>query len=166
MGVEIRAEGPGDFVAIRAVHREAFGRDDEGRLVDALRGEGYVRLSLVAEDTGCITGNILFSHLRIETEQGTVDALALAPLAVTPRYQRQGIGSRLVREGLCACTDLGHTIVVVVGHTEFYPRFGFSAKLAEPLSAPFPGDSFMALELVPRALNGVFGTLKYALPFE
>lgn len=92
-------------------------------------------------------------------------ALALAPVAVLPERQRQGIGSRLIREGLRACAEAGHRITVVLGHADYYPRFGFSAPLAEPLQAPFSGPSFMALELVPGALADVTGEVRYPPPF-
>jgi putative acetyltransferase len=165
MGVEVRLERPGDHAAVREVNRLAFGRDEEALLVDALRAGGHVRLSLVAEDGGQVVGHVLFSDLPILTRQGTVHALALAPLAVTPARQRQGIGSLLVREGLRACAAAGQRIVVVLGHPAYYPRFGFSAALARPLKAPFSGDAFMAVELVPGALRGVAGEVRYPPPF-
>jgi predicted N-acetyltransferase YhbS len=165
LGLTVRAETPQDLEAIREVNRRAFGQEDEARLVDALRDGGYARLSLVAEEGGRIVGHILFSDLPIVTQVGTLPALALAPMAVLPDRQRQGIGSRLVREGLRACAEAGHRIVVVLGHADFYPRFGFSARLAEPLQAPFSGPSFMALELVPGALANVAGQVRYAPPF-
>ena len=151
---------PIDLPAIRDVNRLAFGGEDEARLVDALRDGVYVKVSLVAEEDGQVVGHILFSDLPIVTPGGTVEALALAPLAVLPSHQRRGIGSMLVGEGLRACRDAGHRIVVVLGHPEFYPRFGFSAKLAERLRSPFSGPAFMA-ELVPapwrasRARSGI-----------
>jgi putative acetyltransferase len=80
-------------------------------------------------------------------------------------HQRRGIGSLLVREGLGTCRDAGHRIVVVLGHPEFYPRFGFSAKMAEPLKSPYSGPEFMAVELVPGALEGVEGEVRYPPPF-
>jgi putative acetyltransferase len=165
MGLLIRAESRADHSAIREVNRLAFGQDDEGRLVDALRDGGYARVSLVAEADGQIVGHILFSDLPIVTHEGTVMALSLAPMAVIPSHQRSGIGSALVREGLRACQGPGHEIVVVLGHPEFYPRFGFSARLAERLKAPFSGEAFMALELVPGALEGIEGEVQYPPPF-
>src|SRR5262249_18798527 len=132
MSPVIRPETPADCDAIREVNERAFGGTDEARLVDALRDGGDVRASLVAGDDGRSVGHILFSDLPTATPGGAVAALALAPLAVVPGRQRQGIGARLVREGLRACRDAGHRIVVV-GHPEYYPRFGFSAKLAERL---------------------------------
>jgi putative acetyltransferase len=165
LGVGVRAETPEDREAVAEVHRKAFGREDEARLVDALRDSGHVRLSLVAEEGGRVAGHVLFSDLRIVTPAGAQHALALAPLAVLPSRQRQGIGSRLVREGLRACAGAGHCIVVVLGHPGYYPRFGFSARLAERLQAPFSGPSFMALELVPGALADVAGQVHYPPPF-
>jgi putative acetyltransferase len=109
----------------------------------------------------------MFSDLNILSENGTVPALALAPMAVLPDFQRQGIGSTLVRRGLEVCKEQGHRIVVVLGHPDFYPRFGFSAKLAERLESPYGGGpSHMAAELVAGALEGVAGKLAYSPPFS
>jgi len=163
----IRRETPADHEPVRHINRLAFGQQAEGRLVDELREGGYAPLSLVAEVNGQIVGHILFSDLAIHTSDGIVNSLALAPMAVAPGLQRQGIGSALVREGLRLCREQGHRIVVVVGHGEYYPRFGFSPKLAEPLVCSFySGPALMALELVPGALKGVSGELKYAPPFQ
>src|SRR5947207_7911996 len=153
MNISVRPEAVTDHEAIRHVNRLAFGREEEAQLVDALREGGYVRASLVAEQAGQVVGHILFSDLPILTAAGTVSALALAPLAVLPEFQNQGIGSALIRRGLAVCQEQGHQIVVVVGHPPFYPRFGFSAQLAAQLASPFSGkESFMAVELVPGAL--------------
>jgi len=161
----IRQETHDDLEAIRIVNTLAFGQDVETRLVDALRDGGYLRLSLVAEVVGRVVGHILFSDLPIATPRNIVAALALAPMAVVPEYQRRGIGSALVREGLDACRDAGHRIVVVLGHPEYYPRFGFSAELARPLASPFSGDAWMALELVAGSLRGIVGRVEYPPPF-
>jgi putative acetyltransferase len=161
----VRLEKPADVDAVRQVNRLAFGQDDEARLVDALRDGGHVRLSLVAERDGQVVGHVLFSDLPIVAEGGTVPALALAPLAVLPRFQRQGAGSRLVRNSLDLCREQGHRIVVVLGHPEFYRRFGFSPDLARPLRSSFSGEAWMATELVPGALDGVAGRVEYAPPF-
>ena len=167
MSVLIRPETAADGDAIRHVNRLAFGQDDEARLVDALREAGYVQVSLVAERAGQVVGHILFSDLAIITEAGTVGALALAPMAVLPAFQKQGIGSALVRRGLDECRRQGHKIVAVLGHPHFYPRFGFSSKLASALASPFgDGDSWMAVELVPGALAGVAGRVNYPPPFN
>ena len=124
-------------------------------------------MSLVAEIDGEVIGHILFSRVAIITKSGTVDALSLAPMAVMPDCQRQGIGSKLVEAGLRVCRDRGHKIIVVLGHHEFYPRFGFSAELARPLESPFGGgEAWMALELQPDALIGVEGRVEFSPPFS
>jgi len=167
VNILIRPETAADQDAIRHVNRLAFGQDDEARLVDALRDGGFLRVSLVAEQAGQVVGHILFSDLPIITGAGMVPALALAPMAVLPDFQNQGIGSALVRSGLDECRQQGHKIVVVLGHPHFYPRFGFSPKLASHLESQFSGgDSFMAVELVPGALDGVAGRVRYAPPFD
>src|SRR5436190_9240659 len=121
----IRHEAAADHEAVRHVNRLAFGGEDEARLVDALRSGGHSRVSLVAEVEGRVVGHVLFSEVPILTDGGTVAALSLAPMAVLPDFQRRGVGSALVREGLEVCRA-GHRIVVVLGHPAFYPRFGFS----------------------------------------
>ena len=142
---------PHDVPAIREVHRLAFAGPAEGEIVDALRAGGYSRLGLVAEIDGRIVGHILFSELVIVPQTGTLAALALAPLAVLPEYQRQGVGSKLTQRGLSDCRAGGHQIVVVLGHPAYYPRFGFSVELARLFETPYAGKSLMALELVPGA---------------
>jgi putative acetyltransferase len=95
-------------------------------------------------------------------------ALALAPMAVHPEFQNQGIGSRLVMEGLERYRSLGHRIVVVLGHPKYYPRFGFTSARAKGLEAPFPvpDEAFMVAELVPGGLDTVSGMTVYPAPFE
>jgi len=166
MNAEIRSETVQDRDAVWNVHRAAFETPAEANLVDALREGGDVEVSLVAEVVDEIVGHILFSRLRIVTDVGTTDALSLAPMAVLPKFQRQGIGSALVEAGVESCRERGHKIVVVLGHPEFYPRFGFSAEFARPLKSPFgEGESWMAVELEPGALAGIQGCVEYAPPF-
>lgn len=167
MDVVIRPEAEHDRKAVQHVHQMAFEGDAEADLVKALRDGGFVEVSLVAEIEGEIVGHILFSRIAIVTKAGTVDALSLAPMAVLPRHQRRGIGSRLVETGLQVCQERGHRIVVVLGHPEFYRRFGFSAERAQRLESPFGGgEAWMALELVPEALKGIEGRVAYSPPFR
>jgi putative acetyltransferase len=165
MSLIIRPETSADHAAIREVNGLAFNGEGEAKLVDALRDGGDARISLVAEEDGRIIGHILFSTLTIATPLREIEALSLAPMAVVPSHQRRGIGSSLVREGLLACREAGHRIVIVLGHPEFYPQFGFSAKLAEALRSPYSGPAFMAVELVPDALKGIEGEVRYPPPF-
>ncbi len=164
--INIRQEIPSDMAAIHSVNKQAFnGREAEANLVDVIRNsEKFIpELSLVAEEDGQILGHILFSHIHIETENGQLPSLALAPMAVLPEYQQQGIGSKLVRQGLAVCKSLRHSIVIVLGHPGYYPRFGFSAVMAKLLECPFGdcGDGWMALELIPDALDRVGGKVVY-----
>lgn len=154
-----------DRSAIRAIHSAAFGRRDEADLVDALRTSGAVLLSLVATEEDRIAGHILFTRMRVESHDGPVHAVALAPLAVLPEYQNRGIGSHLIREGLDLLCDSGERIVIVLGHPEYYPRFGFSVEKAHSLESPFPPEAYMALELQPGALDGVGGAVRYPPAF-
>jgi len=167
----IRQETPSDIAAIHDANKQAFdGREAEAGLVDAIRkSENFIpELSLVAEENGQILGHILFSRIYIETENGQLPALALAPMAVLPEYQKQGIGSHLVRRGLEECKQLGHAIVIVLGHTDYYPRFGFSASLAKSLECPFGdcGEAWMAVELIPGALQEMRGKVVYPASFN
>lgn len=164
--LSIRSETAADHEAIRTVNRLAFEQDGEGALVDALRAGGFATLSLVAEINSEIIGHILFSKMHIVSGDEQIEALALAPMAVAPQHQRQGIGLQLVRAALEQCRKAGHRLVLVVGHPDYYPRFGFSAALAEAMESPYAGEAFMALELVPGALKDVRGEVRYAPPFE
>lgn len=162
----IRDEHPGDYDTIRKLNQLAFQGDQEARLVDDLRNDGAVVASLVAVEEDQIVGHVLFSDITIETEAGVLHALALAPMAVLPDHQRRGIGSALVRHGLELCRERGNSIVLVLGISRIYPRFGFSAELAKNLRGPYSGDAWMALELIPGALAGVRGTVRYSKAFE
>jgi putative acetyltransferase len=163
--VIVRSEDIEERLAIRSINEAAFGRSDEADLVDNLRSEAVVLLSLVAEFKKTIVGHILFSRMSIETASGSVAVVALAPVAVLPQYQRQGIGQRLIRHGLDLLRTRGEQVVIVLGHPDYYPRFGFSTRLARFLQSPFPPDAFMAMELISGALDGIRGKVRYADAF-
>lgn len=160
----IREATPADFPAIRAVLSHAFGVTEEANLVEQLRADGDVLAEFVAADGSAIQACILYSPLTIERPGGAVRAAALAPVAVLPAMQRTGLGGALIRAGNARCGELGLDAIVVLGHEAYYPRFGFSAKAAESLEAPFAGPHFMALELKPGALKGG-GRVRYAKAF-
>jgi putative acetyltransferase len=153
-----------DQPGIREVNRLAFGGEVEARLVDQLRADGEVVVSLVAVDEDIVLGHALFSWLPIERDGQFIRAAALAPVAVRPALQRQGIGSALIWRGLETCRERGCAAVVVLGYPEYYPRFGFSAEFAANLRAPFAGPAFMALELTPGSLAGG-GEVRYPPAF-
>jgi len=162
----IREELPEDREAIRRINQEAFGGDAEADLVDALRDDGYSEVSMVVTSDGQAIGHILFSRVSIVTEKGTVNALSLAPMAIHPNFRRRGIGTRLLYAGLDRCEKLGHRIVLVLGHPEFYGQFAFSVKLAEQIESPFGGgEAWMAMELVENAMRNVVGRVEFSPPF-
>ena len=154
-----------EWLAIHSINEAAFGRPDEANLVDSLRSEGVILASVVAELEKRIVGHILFSRMSIETDGGSIPAAALAPMAVLPKHHRQGIGGHLIRHGLDLLKRRGEHIVIVLGHPDYYPRFGFSSGKARSLESSFPSDALMAMELSPGALAGIRGTVRYPAAF-
>ena len=173
--IEIRAERAGDEAAVRRVNELAFGGREEAALVDALREAARPHVSLVATDGGEVVGHIFFSPVSLEPEDSSVvapedssfAAMGLAPMAVLPDQQRRGVGSALVRAGLDECRRLGMGVVVVVGHPEYYPRFGFrpASRAGLRCEYPVPEEVFMVVELEPGALAGRRGLVKYRPEF-
>ena len=170
MDIQIRPETPADYLAIRAVNEQAFGKPNEARIVEAVRESPCFipNLSLVAESDGVIVGHVLFSRGKVEGEGGTWELLALGPVAVRPSCQRQGIGSRLIRAGLERAIELSHRGVFLIGHPTYYPRFGFTSARAFGLEVPFPvsDEVFMALPLRAEAFEGVSGIVIYPPAFN
>jgi len=160
----IRAAMPRDIPAIRAVIRHAFEQDDEADLVEQLRTDGDVLCELVEASDIALQGHILYSPLTLERDGALIAAAALAPVSVLPAFQNKGIGGELIRAGNARCAELGCAAIIVLGHQDYYPRFGFSAAAAESLEAPFSGPHFMALELRPGALKAG-GRVRYAKAF-
>ena len=167
MQVQIRAERPSDVDAIGAINEAAFGQSDEARLVEALRADGDVVLSLVAQRDASVVGHLLLSAAQIVGASGEHDVLALAPMAVMPSEQRSGVGSLLVRAAIERATAADHRAVVVLGHPAFYPRFGFEPAGPHALRCPYeaPPEAFMVLGLRPDALGGLEGTIRYSPAF-
>lgn len=163
--LHIRPEIESDLSAIHAVHTQAFERADEADLVDALRNEGHVVCSLVAVNQDRIVGHILLTRLPLNTQDGIVPLLALAPVGVLPERQREGIGAALIQESIHQARAAGERGIIVLGHADYYPQFGFDAELARALRSPFSGDIWMALELVPGGLRGIEGEVRYPPPF-
>lgn len=174
MHLTIRPEAPSDIAAIHEVNVLAFGRAEEADLVDALRGtEAWVpALSLVAvreEAAGeVVVGHALFCRVGIETGEGVVEALSLGPVAVRPERQRAGVGGLLIRAGLEHAEELGFRAAVVLGHPEYYPRFGFLPANRFGISTAYdvPDDAFMALPLRPDGLVGIRGRVRYPPAFD
>ncbi|MBN2047389.1 MAG: N-acetyltransferase [Anaerolineaceae bacterium] len=167
--MKIRQETPADITAIHQVNVDAFGREGEANLVDALRNQGALLLSVVAEVDGEIVGQIAFSSAEIRTEQGmTVPTAALAPMAVKSGWQGKGIGKQLISGAIDLLKLMGVAHVFVLGHPWFYPKAGFvPAKSTYGITCEYDvsDEVFMALELTPGALADVVGTFYYHAAF-
>lgn len=167
-GIEIRDEEVADQSAVHAVHAEAFGRPDEADLVDRLREERAIVLSLVALRRERLLGSIVFTEVSFERAASGARGVGLAPMAVLPEAQGEGIGGSLVRAGLSRAADLGYEIAVVLGHAAYYPRFGFEAAAELGLECEWevPPEVFMAQALVPGAETRVGGLVRYHRVFH
>lgn len=167
--MDIRQESTDDYKAVFAVNDMAFGQKDEGELVDRIRkGNCFIpNLSLVAEVDDQIVGHILFSRIEIKNS-AEFESLALAPMAVLPKFQKTGIGGKLIVEGLKIAKALGHESVIVLGHKEYYPKFGFKKASMWAITCPLnvPDEYFMAIELVSGKLSGKAGSVVYPPEFE
>ena len=163
--IEIREERPDDVAAIRDVNRRAFLQDQEGNIVEALRSNGAALLSLVATLNGRVVGHIMYSPLSVG---GAVMGAALGPMAVLPEHQRQGIGSQLVEAGNRRLKEAGCPFVIVLGHANFYPRFGFRPASAHGIKCEWevPDDVFLLLVLDRAKMRGVSGLAKYRDEFS
>lgn len=164
----IRGERPEDASRVRHVNEAAFGRPAEADLVERLRRACQDSLSLVAEDAA-VVGHILFTPVVVESPGRRVLGMGLAPLAVLPDRQRRGVGSQLVRRGLNLLRERGCPFIVVVGHPEYYPRFGFEPASTRGLASQWEGvgdPAFMVLVLDVPGMAGVSGVAMYREEFN
>ncbi len=157
--MQVRAAREQDMPAIRHLTEAAFGQPDEADLVDRLIADNDAVISLVAEHDGTLAGHVMFSHMT-----APMRALGLAPVSVLPAYQRQGVGTALIRQGLGIAAETGWQAVFVLGDPGYYTRFGFSPDAAKGFQNAFAGPHFMALALVPDALPTT-GAVSYAAAF-
>ncbi len=164
----IRKEKKEDFNSIYKINEQVFKQKDESELIERIRaGRNFIpELSLVAEENGKLIGHILFSKIKIIGEK-EYESLALAPMAVLPEFQKQGIGGKLIKEGLNKARELGFNSVIVIGHKEYYPRFGFERASKWNIKCPFevPDEAFMAVELNAGALTEKSGIVEYPKEF-
>jgi putative acetyltransferase len=168
MAVAFRQEIPADLGALDRVNISAFGRKNEAILVRKLRENSSV-LSFVAVQEGTVIGHILYSLVSFDTDvSNSLCILGLAPMAVLPDYQRQGVGSGLIWYSLRECGDRGFDAVVVLGHADFYPRFGFQTASRKGLSCEYvvPDEVFMVKELREGCLEGLQGLVRYREEFD
>ena len=168
LSANIRPETPADLASVRHVNELAFGQAEEADLVDALRKNCPGLVSLVAEYENQILGHILFSSAYIEAADDRQNGMALGPMAVLPDYQRQGIGSKLVRAGLAHPDIVSSPFTIVLGHPEYYPRFGFvpASKYRVRSTWEVPDEVFMILVGDEPALKGKSGIAHYRPEFD
>jgi putative acetyltransferase len=163
--VEIREERPDDVAAVRDLNRRAFGQDQESNIIDALRANGAALLSLVATVNDRVVGHIMYSPLSIG---GNVKGAALGPMGVLPEYQRQGIGGKLIEAGNRKLKDADCPFIIVVGHADYYARFGFRPAREHGIKCQWdvPDNVFMLLILDQAEMEGVSGLAKYRDEFS
>lgn len=161
--IRVRPETFTDHEAVYHVNQQAFGRTDEADLVEQLRQDAHPHLSLVAEAGDTVIGHIFFSPVEIQSPECLVSMMGLGPMAVLPERQQEGIGAQLVQEGLETCRRQGVEAVVVLGHPNYYPRFGFRPAVEFGLRTVYdvPDEAFMAMEFSEGALQEVEGTVRY-----
>lgn len=172
--IQIHFENLADYFIIYTINERAFGRPDEAILVDKLRARLGRReddwLSLVAESDGQVVGHILFTPARLVLDGGgEVHGMGLAPLAVLPEYQGQGVGAALSEGGLEILRQRGCTFVIVLGHPDYYPRFGFRPASQFGIRSQWPGvpdAAFMALILDEAVLAKAEGIAWYQPEFD
>jgi putative acetyltransferase len=143
--MQIRPEGSGDRAAIRRTVEAAFDQTLEPDLVDRLRADGDLVLSLIAHDGQECLGHIGFSRIVIRSAATDFPAVSLAPLAVLPSHQRSGIGSGLVEAGHARLKAAGERLVIVLGDPVYYTRFGYTRTNAEGFESPYQCDALLAL---------------------
>ncbi len=167
--IDIRFETPRDIQRVHDINEKAFGQPAEADLVDRLRRSCPDAISLVAEEDGLIVGHIMFTPVFINDRERKIRGMGLAPMAVQPRRQRQGIGSRLAEKGLEILRDRGCPYVIVLGHPEYYPRFGFEPASRYGIKSQWegiPDEAFLILVFNQNTLQNVKGVTRYRNEFN
>lgn len=168
MNIIITEENESDFDQVWNLNVKVFGREDEAKLVNMLRNSGISYISLTAKKNNKILGHILFTPVKLIGNNKNLKIMGLGPMAVKPGYQRKGIGTKLILAGIDACKNKGYDAVVVLGHPEYYPRFGFVPSSNYGITCEYdaPAEAFMIMELTNSALKENTGTIQYHEAFN
>lgn len=167
--IEIRNENQEDYEVVRTINDKAFGQSTEGKTVDKIRSACKEILSLVAVKEGQVVGHIFFSPVSVSCEGKEIIGMGLAPMAVKPEFQKQGIGSLLVNEGINLLKKSKCPFIIVLGHDKYYPRFGFKTASKYGLVPQWdgvPDEAFMALFLDKSVVSSVSGVVNYRNEFN
>ena len=161
--MSIRAEKSADLDGISKINIEAFDTKEEVTIVNALRSSGVTNISLVYEKNNELVGHILFTPVELIGDKSSLKLMGLAPMAVIPKFQNKGVGSSLIKEGIQQCIDNGYDAIIVLGHPDYYPKFGFVPSIKYGIKSEYdvPDEVFMALELKENILKGKHGIIKY-----
>lgn len=162
--VKIRKECEDDLIAIKEVNDKAFGQTEEGRVIDKIRNSDAEVLSLIAEEGNKIVGHIFYSSAEIEWNNKIIKGMGLAPMAVLPEYQKLGIGKRLIHESLNILMKKEHSFIIVLGHEDYYPKFGFETASKHGIKSQWegvPDEAFMIMILDKEKMKDVSGVAQY-----
>jgi putative acetyltransferase len=166
--MSIRVEKPTDIEKIWRINAEAFETEEEANLVNVLRNSDLSYISLIYEENHELVGHIFFTPVELVGNNSGLRVIGLAPMAVIPEMQNKGIGSLLVKAGIQQCISEGYDAIVVLGHPNYYPKFGFVPSVKYGIKSEYevPEDVFMILELKENTLQGRQGTVKYHEAFS
>ncbi len=162
--VTIREESKNDFSAIKQTNDKAFGQSKEGKVIDKIRKSDSQMLSLVAEINNTIVGHIFYSTAEIMHNDESIVGMGLAPIAVLPEYQKQGIGKRLINESLNIIKAQSVPFIIVLGHEDYYPKFGFEIASKYGIKCQWddvPDEAFMIMILDKEKMSDIRGVAKY-----
>lgn len=174
MDLLIRQEKPEDYKAVFLLVKKAFESDEfsdhkEHILIEHLRESTTFipELSIVAEQKNKIVGHILLTKVKIKNNRNEFESLALAPVSVLPKYQGKGIGGLLIKQAHLKAKKLGYRSIILLGHANYYPRFGYQLAHEFGIELPFdvPKENCMAIEITKNGLKGVQGMVEYPKEF-
>ncbi len=162
--ITIREENESDLITIKKINDRAFGQTQEGHVIGKIRASGTPVLSLVAEIDNTTVGHIFYSTSEIKCNNKRITGMGLAPMVVLPKYQKQGIGKRLINESLNLLKKRSVPFIIVLGHEDYYPKFGFEKASKYGITCQWdgvPDEAFMIMILDKEKMADIHGVAKY-----